>query len=381
MEKLFAVSPPGLEPFTALELVKLGLLKDKSASPGYYIGGVEFLGNLQDIYQANLHLRTASRILVRLGDFHAAAFSELQRHAQSLPWHRFIAPGQSVDVRATCHKSRLYHSSAVAREVLKTINSTLAKPVISIKSSEDQGGDYPQLIVVRLVSDHCTISIDSSGHLLHRRGYRLVTAKAPLRETLAAGLLIASDWDPLTPILDPFCGSGTIAIEAAMLALKIPPGISRQFAFMNWPDFQADLWSAILNASQPMQPNDPKAVNIFASDRDAGAIKVATGNAERAGVSQYIEFSLRAVSAIQPQGKGWLITNPPYGIRVSENKDLRNLYAQLGNVMRQKCQGWHFSIMCSDLVLLHQLGLPLETHLSLVNGGIPVRVARGIVTE
>lgn len=379
MDRLFVVSPPGLELLTVLELDRLGLLKNETASPGYETGGIEFSGTLQSIYQANLHLRTASRVLVRLGEFHAAAFSELQRHAQNLPWHRFIIPGQVVDVRATCHKSRLYHSSAVAREVLKAINSTLSKPVVSIKSSEDQEGECPQLIIVRLVNDHCTISIDSSGDLLHRRGYRLATAKAPLRETLAAGLLLASTWNSSSPLIDPFCGSGTIAIEAALLALQIPPGLSRQFAFMDWPDFKADLWVSIREASQLAQTSPRGDVKIFASDRDAGAIKVATCNAERAGVSHCIEFSERAVSAIQPYGKGWLITNPPYGVRISDNKDLRNLYAQLGNVLRQKCPGWHFTIMCSDITLLHQLKLHIDTNLSLVNGGIPVRVARGTV--
>jgi putative N6-adenine-specific DNA methylase len=383
MEKLFAVSSPGLEPFTATELDRLGLLSNNVASspPSLESGGVEFFGNEQAIYQANLHLRTASRVLVRLGDFHAAAFSELRRYAQRLTWHRFIHPGQNVDVRVTCHKSRLYHSSAVAREVIKAINATLSKPVVTIKSNEDQTGELPQLIVVRLMNDHCTISIDSSGHLLHRRGYRLATAKAPLRETLAAGLLFASGWDSVSPMMDPFCGSGTIAIEAAMFALQIPPGKSRKFAFMDWPGFQPELWSATLNPSELEPRGSRTEVKFNASDRDEGAIQIAISNAQRAGVAQYIDFSSRSVSDIQPEGKGWLITNPPYGIRINQNKDLRNLYAQFGNILRSKCQGWNFSIMCNDMTLLRQLQLPLDAQLSLVNGGIPVRVARGSVPE
>jgi putative N6-adenine-specific DNA methylase len=233
------------------------------------------------------------------------------------------------------------------------------------------------------VNDQCTISIDTSGELLHRRGYRLAIAKAPLRETLAAGLVLASGWDCTSPLLDPFCGSGTIAIEAALIARQIPPGRSRNFAFMNWPDFQPEHWTKIINSLSPQTGNDHSGhsgdVKIFASDRDAGAIQIAISNAERAGVSQHIEFTQRSVSAIDPGGKGWLVTNPPYGVRVSENKDLRNLYAQLGNTMRFKCQGWVFAILCNDLALLRQLNLHLDTSLPLVNGGILVRIARGTV--
>jgi putative N6-adenine-specific DNA methylase len=385
MLTLFAVSPPGLEPITTIELQQLGLLSTGSiqSQPTPEPGGVEFRGEIDALYRANMFLRTASRVLLRLGEFHAAAFSELKRHTQQLPWKQFIHPGQNVAVRVTCHKSRLYHSTAVAREVIAAIDAVLGKPVVPSKANDEQLGVVPQLIVVRLINDLCTISIDTSGYLLHRRGYRLATAKAPLRETLAAGLLLASNWDCLSPMLDPFCGSGTIAIEAALLAYQIPPGIARDFAFMDWPDYNRHLLSSIRSVPlhKPVGGIPDKLNNrmILASDRDAGAIRAAQSNAERAGVAQYIEFSQRTVSAVDPAGKGWIITNPPYGIRVSENKDLRNLYAQFGNVLRSRFSGWYFTIMCSDVLLLHQLKLPLDTSLSLINGGIPVRVGQGIV--
>lgn len=386
MFSLFAVTAPGLEVFTTVELHNLGILPPSASqdSPIMLTGGVEFTGDHTTIYRANLYLRTASRILLRFGEFHAAAFTELRRRTQNLPWIDYLHPGQSVAVRATCHKSRLYHSSAVAREVVKAIEDAIGKPLVHTKFDEDQPGYTSQLVIVRLVKDICTISIDTSGQLLHRRGYRLGTAKAPLRETLAAGLLLASDWDRCSPLMDPFCGSGTIAIEAAMLAHQIPPGISRNFTFMNWPIYQEDLWSAITANDQQMvytAPPVPANNVIIASDRDAGAIRIARSNAERAGVAQYIEFSQRSVSAIDPIGKGWIVTNPPYGVRVRENKDLRNLYAQLGNVMRRKCSGWKFTIMCSDLSLLHQLRIPVDTSLSWLNGGIHVLVGRGAVVS
>ncbi|RPJ45205.1 MAG: hypothetical protein EHM21_09560, partial [Chloroflexi bacterium] len=256
-ERCFAVTAPGLEPLAAKELRNIGIsLEGQKPVTGLHLaekrttggaaaesdrsGGVSFTGSLEDIYRANLHLRTASRVLVRLGDFYAAGFPELRKKAGRLAWERFLAPGQPVSLHVTCHKSKLYHSGAVAERVLAAIADRLGKPAPAVKASptgEEGEGTAVQMIVVRLIHDHCTISVDSSGELLHRRGYRQATAKAPLRETLAAAMLLASGWDGASPLVDPFCGSGTIAIEAAMLALGIPPGWRRSFAFMNWPRY------------------------------------------------------------------------------------------------------------------------------------------------
>ena len=385
MFTLFAVSAPGLEQFTSFELRKLGLIPADTASSltDHNTGGVEFMGDTAAIYQANLSLRTASRVLLRLGNFHAAAFSELKRHTLDLPWNLYLHPGQNIAVRVTCHKSRLYHSSAVAREVIAAIGVALGKSVIPTNLDDEQPDAGAQLILVRLVNDHCTISIDTSGQLLHRRGYRLATAKAPLRETLAAGLLFASLWDGIAPLMDPFCGSGTIAIEAAMLANHIPAGILRKFSFMDWPGYDNTLMASLLathdETTRIQHPSSANPPMIFASDRDPGAIRIAQSNADRAGVAHLIEFVQRPISAIEPSGQGWIVTNPPYGVRLSENKDLRNLYAQFGNVIRSKFPGWHITVMSSDISLLHQLKIPLDTGLNLVNGGLKVRVGRGQV--
>jgi len=398
MDKLFVVCAPGLEPFTAQELVELGLLRGKPSSPlsktggieGGPEGGVEFQGTLRDVYRANLHLRTASRVLVRLGAFYAAAFPELVRKAGRLPWERYLAPGQPVALRVTCHKSRLYHSGAVAERVARAMGDRLGQlpPLQKFNpqdgsSREDDDTNLPQLILVRLAHDHCTISVDTSGALLHRRGYRQAVAKAPLRETLAAGMLMASGWDMTSPLLDPFCGSGAIPIEAALMARRIPPGRTRRFAFMDWPNFDAAMWNVLLADSPlPSQTGEGLGVGakILASDRDAGAIKSAQANAERAGVADMIEFSCRAVSAIEPpSGPGWVVTNPPYGVRVSAGKDLRNLYAQFGNVLRAKCPGWHIAVLCDSVQLVHNTGLKFDEARSipLVNGGLKVRLSRG----
>jgi len=337
-------------------------------------GGVTFKGDLSALYRANLHLRTASRVLARLGNFfYATTFPELQKRASRLPWERFLKPGQPVDLRVTCHKSRLYHSDAVARTVAAGIAERMGQPS-PIAKVDEEADQPPQLAVIRLAEDRCTVSVDSSGELLHKRGYRQAVAKAPLRETLAAAILMASSWDKTTPLLDPFCGSGTIPIEAALLALGLPPGRNRRFAFMDWPGCDETLWRSI-NTQPP--PSDHRPV-ILASDRDAGAIAMSRANAERAGVAEYIEFECQAVSAVKPpREKGWVVTNPPYGLRVSEGKDLRNLYAQFGNVLRQHCPGWDVAVLCSDTALLGQMKVKLDTSLGLVNGGVRVRLGRG----
>jgi len=375
-QRLFVVTAPGLEAFTAREMRALGLAGRRVGQPT--IGGLEFAGSLRDLYRLNLHLRTASRVIVRLGEFYAAAFSELRTKASHLPWERYLRPGQPVAVRVTCHQSNLYHSDAVAERVLGALGDRLGIPVEPAAWDENSSEAPPQGVVVRLSNNMCTVSLDSSGALLHRRGYRLATAKAPLRETLAAAMLLASGWNVEAPLLDPFCGSGTIAIEAALLARRIAPGRVRHFAFMDWTSFAADLWAeehaAALAAEREAMPL------LLASDRDAGAIRAAEANAGRAGVAGAIAFACQAVSAITPPPKpGWVVTNPPYGVRVSADKDLRNLYAQLGNVLRLRCPGWQVALLCSSLPLLHQIQIPLDTSRSWVNGGLRVMLACGTV--
>lgn len=381
--RLFAVTAPGLEPYTAAELSALGLAPLPAVSitgPGEAkdeSGGVEFEASTTDLFRTNLMLRTANRIIYRLGEFSAVSFPELRKKAARLPWETVLKPGQPVAFRVTCHKSKLYHSGGVAERVAGAISDYLGKPC-PVEKFDENAAKLPQLILVRFNHDVCTISADTSGELLHRRGYRLETAKAPLRETLAAGLLMASGWDGISPLLDPFCGSGTIAIEAALMARRIAPGKNRRFAFMDWPDFDEKKWKHVVSraGSLEVQTRAP----IIASDRDAGAIQIARNNAERAGVLDQIQFDCRAVSAIEPPaGPGWVVTNPPYGVRVSPDRDLRDLYARLGDVLRGKCPGWKTGILCNNDVLIGQAHLQPVEKIRLVNGGIPVSLYKGLV--
>ncbi len=372
---IFVASAPGMEALTAQEMRTLEI----SAGHATQVeGGIEFTGNLPEIYRANLLLRTAGRVLVRLGKFHAAAFSELRKKGARLPWETYLQPGQPVALRATCHRSRLYHSDAVVERLVGAIGDRLGTPPELVTGDTEEMEQPPQIIHARLVNNVCTISVDASGAHLHRRGYRLATAKAPLRETLAAGLVLASGWDGHAPLLDPFCGAGTIAIEAALWARNHAPGRERHFAFMDWPGFVADMWETTLAAAQAAE--QPISGPLFASDRDAGAIRAAEANTARASVTDSIAFTCQAVSAIAPPpGPGWIVTNPPYGVRVSANHDLRNLYAQFGHVLRARCSGWHVALLCSDSRLIQQTGLRLETTHTWLNGGLRVHVAQGMV--
>lgn len=369
----YVVTPPGLESITREELAALG-----QAPVAMEPGGLTLRGGLDAIYAANLHLRTASRILVRAAGFHASTFYELERRAKRVPWAAFVSPGSAVEFRVTSRKSKLYHRRAVAERLATAVRH--AVPDVRVASGgEDDGAPDVQRFVVRLLHDECTVSADSSGEHLHRRGYRLATAKAPLRETLAAAALMAARWDPAAPLLDPMCGSGTIPIEAAWLARRVAPGLGRRFAFERWPGFEAGRWAQLVaEARERIVLRVP--APILASDRDSGAIEAATANAERAGVAGDIEFRRAAISAIAPPARaGWVVSNPPYGVRVGAQRDLRNLFAQLGNVLRRRCPGWHVALLSAERELERQVGLAFATGFETNNGGIRVRLVTAAV--
>ena len=405
----FVVTAPGLAPLAAAELASLGITPD-ALDPG----GVAFGATREELYRANLHLRTASRVVVRLAEFDARSFAELERHARRVPWESIVGARQPVRLRVTCRKSRLYHSDAVAERIVSAIEHRLGArvpvDVIAREESDDaiEGdalADLPQLFTVRFLHDHCTISADSSGQLLHLRGYRQALGKAPLRETLAAAMLLASGYTGAAPLLDPLCGSGTIAIEGALIARRLAPGRSRRFAFMHWPGFDERAWSEILaHAEEAALPRSPvaiqasdrdegavafaraeegalprSAVAIHASDRDEGAVVATRANAERAGVAADVDVSCRPLSAVAlpAGGPGWLVTNPPYGVRVGDPDALRNLYSAIGRLARERLDGWTLAILSADPRLERQLGLGLEPALRTSNGGIPVRLLVG----
>jgi putative N6-adenine-specific DNA methylase len=376
----WAVAAPGVEALLEREMRALGFA-DAAASPG----GVSFGCDAAGLARANLHSRLASRVVVRLASFRATAFHELERSARKIEWARFVAPKGTFRLRVTAKKSRLYHSDAIAQRVAEAVVRAVPSAVaVALKGKDDEGEaidspeasevDDSQLIVVRFDRDQCTISADSSGALLHRRGYRQAVARAPLRETLAAAMLAAVGYDASRPLVDPFCGSGTLVIEAAMMARDIAPGLQREFAAERWPEMRAAVWSAARDAARA-RIKPAAAAPLIGSDRDTGAIAAAMANAERAGVSADVQFVQRALSdLVAPPGPGLLIANPPYGVRVGESGPLRDLFARLGQVARAQCSGWRVALLSGDRTLEGQTGLRFTEILKTNNGGIPVRV-------
>jgi putative N6-adenine-specific DNA methylase len=374
---LFAVTAPGIEELAAAELAALGI----EAAPEQ--GGVAWRGSVADLHRANLHLRTASRVLVRVAAFRARTFFELERHAKRIEWGRFLEGGAPARLRVTSRKSALYHEGAIAERFAAAIEQATGGTATrgrGEEEGEEETDATAQLFVIRFVRDRCLVSADSSGALLHRRGYRQAVARAPLRETLAAALLLSCDWRGSVPLLDPFCGSGTIAIEAALLARRVPPGLAttdhapRDFAFLHWPDFEEGVWRSVL-AEATVEIRERAGVSIHGSDRDAGAIEAARTNAERAGVAGDITFETQPLSAGEPPADaGWIVTNPPYGVRVGEQAPLRDLYATLGKWKRSRLPGWSLCMLSADPALERQTGLPLRVVLRTRNGGIEVRV-------
>ena len=373
----FIITAPGIERITAIELEGLGI---KAAEVER--GGVLFRGSPEALYSANLRLRTATRIVVRIAEFHASSFAELERRARKIDWERWLPTKGDVKFRVTCRKSRLYHSDAVAERMMTAAAKSGANLNFDVAAKDEESADSAaaeQLFIVRLAHDVVSVSIDSSGDLLHRRGYRPESTRASLRETLAAAMLLGSQWKAGSPLLDPLSGSGTIPIEAAMIARNIAPGISRSFAFQSWRSFDDQLWRAVFSRAREEQLTDSPAP-LYGGDRDAGAIDIARRNADRAGVGANIEFHRRSLAesldALAESGSigAAVITNPPYGMRVSAGSDLRNLYGMLG--ARAEKNGWSLGVLTSDEKLARQ-SARLKPVFRTQNGGIPVTFFSG----
>jgi len=400
---VFAVAAPGVAPLLAQECLALGFTPLDVTDAGVALSLAP-----AELFALNCHSRLAARVLRRLAQFVARDFATLEKQAARVPWAQVLASGTRVRLRVTCRKSRLYHSDAVAERIARGVSASVPGVQVELRARDDEDSESPetessdaespdaesldaqspdaeannsaaplQLFVVRLDHDQCTISADSSGALLHRRGWRQAVAKAPLRETLAAMLLAVFEWQGDTPLVDPFCGSGTIGIEAALRARRIAPGLHRQFAMEHWPGADAAAHALVRErARELVRPN--LAVPIVLRDRDAGAIAAARANAERAGVQDDLDIALGALSSLDLSAygpSGLLLTNPPYGHRVSGGADLRGLYARLGDVLRSGGRAWRLGLfMPNDRLLLGQLRLRVNSLLRTTNGGLPVEV-------
>ncbi|QGX99431.1 class I SAM-dependent RNA methyltransferase [Roseovarius faecimaris] len=357
--EIFLAAPPGLELVLKAEALERGFKKAKAVP-----GGVQFRGNWHDVRRANLELRGAGRVLARIDSFRSTHLEHLAKTARAFDWASLLRPDVPVRVEATCARSRIYHQGAAAERVGLAITESLGATI----------SDEAELrVMLRIEDDTCTLSLDTSGAPLHKRGLKQAVGKAPLRETLAALFLRQCGYTGTEPVLDPMCGSGTIPIEAAEIALGLAPGRARSFAFENLANFDADAWARIRASQTPQTTN----MHFFGSDRDAGAIRNATENAARSGVDAITRFACHAVSDLErPDGPpGLVLLNPPYGARIGDKRQLFGLYGALGKVLKERFAGWRVGLITTEGGLAKATGLPFaEPGAPVAHGGLKVRL-------
>ncbi len=339
--EIFLMAPPGLEQELLAEVKERGFRRPKIIR-----GGVTVQGGWRDVWRANLELRGSGHVLARIGEFRALHLAQLDKRARQFPWGEFLRKDVAAKVEVSCTRSRIYHSAAAAQRIGRAIAEEFGAPV----SEEAE-----VVIKVRIADDLCTLSVDTSGESLHKRGHKEWVGKAPMRETLAALLLRRAGFTGREPVVDPMCGSGTFVIEAAEWAAGLAPGRGRAFAFEKLATFEPGTWAA-LRAPKPLAA---PTVTFHGSDRDAGAVKRAGENAARAGVAEWTVFTERAVSDLRPpEGpKGLVIVNPPYGTRIGDKKPLHALHGALGQVLRERFSGWRVGIVTTEAALAKATGL------------------------
>jgi putative N6-adenine-specific DNA methylase len=366
---LFAVCLPGLEPWLAEELQALGV-----DDPETLQGGVGFRGDLTTLYRTNLETGLAAHVLIRVSEFGARSLADLDHRGSRIDWKDWLTPGTPVVVKANCRRSRIYHSGAAAQRIERHVREHLGA------ATESPDAAQPIVIRVRIQDNRCTISLDSSGEPLHRRGWRLNPGQAPLREDLAHALVRVSGWDGRSTLVDPMMGSGTILIEAAGMARQLAPGRNRRFEIEQLALHDKDLLdNTKRRADERALPN--LHCQILGSDRNAKAVASATENAERAGVLPDLELREATLtetfeSLTDRYDQGTVVTNPPYGKRLDDASALASLYRALGDAARRLPAGWRLAFAAADRRLAHRTKLELETAFLADSGGLKIRAMR-----
>jgi putative N6-adenine-specific DNA methylase len=358
---LIATSAFGIEAVVGRELKHLGY-EDQ------YIENskVTFSGDEQAIAKTNLWLRTADRILLKMGEFQALTFDELFEKTKALPWHEWIPKNAHFPVEGKSINSKLFSVPDCQAIVKKAVVEKL-KEKYKISWFEETGPTYK--IEVALLKDMAILTIDTSGAGLHKRGYRKLVAHAPLKETLASAMLLVSRWKHDRVLIDPFCGSGTIPIEAALIAKNIAPGLKREFISEKWNNINASLWNKAREEAQDLIIND-RELRISGSDIDNDVMSLARYHAKQAGVENDIHFQRLPASDIKSRYKyGFIICNPPYGERIGESKEIEKLYRQMGQVFKQ-FDTWSYYILTSHPEFEKLFGSRSSKKRKLYNGKI-----------
>jgi putative N6-adenine-specific DNA methylase len=374
-QRFFAICGVGFEPFLQRELSALpGVQIDEATS-----GGVEFSGPFDLIYQANVQLRTAVRVLMRVEQFIARSYPELFNKASRIGWERYVGLAPAVAIEVSARSSVLHHTDNIARAVGDAI----------VKRMEAQGCSVTLdpaaalRLFVRFADDHCTLSMDSSGEPLYKRGYRQESARAPLRESTAAALLMAADAASAPCIVDPFCGSGTFVLEAALAASATPAGAQRSFAFEKWPSFGSATWNYLRRSSAPQGPAQLDKPRFFGCDSDERMVSASQSNGRSAGVAESVQFTLQDARTITPPQfgttPGLIITNPPYGKRLGQLPTADALVRSFAQALRNSFSGWRFGIVLPCGMESTLRGLKIERTVAFCNGGIDVNFILGRV--
>jgi len=366
---LFATVPLGAEDLAAAELEQLGAADIQAIR-----GGVAFGGDRSTLYRSLLKLRTASRVLLQLGQFPCGSPQELYEGVRRLPWCDLLTPTMTLAVDCTLRDSTITHSHFTALKAKDAIvdllrDTTGSRPNINTHSPDLRAN-------LHIAKNHCTVSLDASGEPLDRRGWRLDRNEAPLRETLAAAIMLHTGWDGTVPLIDPMCGSGTLLLEGVSIAMKQTAGAGRSFGLMRWRDFDSRLWDKILKEEQA------KATEILSSpvlgfDKDPRAIIACRENARRAGLGYHVAFDRKPFEEAEPSGhEGVLVMNPPYGVRMSNKNELEPLYRKIGEVFKRRFTGWTAYLLAGDLELAKLVGLKPARRFVLYNGPLECRLLK-----
>lgn len=365
--RLFATTAKGVEAVLARELERLGMREVKGET-----GGVSFTGNATDVYRANLWLRTANRVLLQLVEFECRSEDELYENVRRVDWREHLNSKMTLAVDANVRDSAITHSKYAALKVKDAVvdqfrQRTGARPSVDVSNPDLR-------INVHILRDRCTLSLDSSGDSLHKRGYRVAGVEAPLKETLAAAIIELTGWNGESAFVDPMCGSGTLVIEAALKAADIAPGLLIQdFGFQRWLNFDSKAWQALVKEAESAKREVE--APIIGSDLSAKAIAAAAANARAAGVAGFVSLSRTDFRDMEPPPPpGVVVINPPYGERLGDKKELEYLYKAIGDMFKKRFAGYTGFIFTGNLDLAKRVGLRASKRHILFNGPIESRL-------
>jgi putative N6-adenine-specific DNA methylase len=361
--EIFITTQLGLEHLLHDEIKKF-----EFTNPVLLVGGVSITGDWVDVWKANMYLRGATKVLARIGEFRAFHLAQLDKRARKFPWHITISKGMSIKAEVvTNRKNKIYHAGAAVERIERAISEEIGSKIAGSVSSADI------VFKIRIIDNNVIISIDTSGDGLYKRGYKLATGKAPIRENIASLALYYCGYTGNEPVLDPMCGSGTFIIEAAEISRNLMPGRNRKFSFQNLNSYDEKLVDYFIKKWE----NKISEFTFFGMDRNHNVVEHSIQNSKRAGIDDISNFKAQSIERLsRPKGpEGLVIVNPPYGSRIGKKKDLFSLYRTFGEKMKNEFSGWRVGMITSDNALAQSTRLPLEaSELTISNGGLKIQI-------